>query len=273
MKNWRVKQVKMVDQAQEKIVRQVVYSIDLSLKKALDILWSTYEKTGALIMPSLNEVFVHSEEFYRDIVVSAYKCVEKTKSMQNPEKKLALGLPKGKALDKILKDKKYFKQIMKRSAKMSKKLRDAYLKKIRKQYEKIVPLLESGEISPREAKQEMLKAWQATKPRVETIFRTETTNYFAKSQTNFYKDDEDIIGFMFDSVRDTSRTEVCRSRHGIIYRPNTSLLEKNTPALHYNCRSHLIPLANTKENRKLLSDPQRDPAKRKVEPLPIGWRK
>jgi len=161
---------------------------------------------------------------------------------------------------------------MKRNKAIVDRVRKAYLAKLQRKFRAIVPRLDANAITPAEAKKEMMSAWEASKSRVELIFRTETSTYFGKTQVNFFNSDPQIIGFLFDSVRDAARTEICRSRHGLIFRPRTKLLEQNTPACHYNCRSHLIPLANTPYNRKLLDDPSRDPANHKLAPLPHGWR-
>jgi SPP1 gp7 family putative phage head morphogenesis protein len=148
-----------------------------------------------------------------------------------------------------------------------------YLRKLGKKFQSILPKLDTNEMTPQEAKTELLEAWDASKSRVELIFRTETTTYFGKTQVAFFNGEPDIIGFLFDSIRDRSRTAWCKTRHGLVYRPNTKLLTENTPSCHWNCRSHLIPLADTPENRKMLEDPNRDPELKKVEPLPPGWRK
>jgi SPP1 gp7 family putative phage head morphogenesis protein len=164
---------------------------------------------------------------------------------------------------------------MKRSRALSERMKKQYLQKLKRKFNKIVPMLTRGEISPADAKKEMMNVWGASKSRVETIFRTETTNYFGKVQVNFFQDDDEIIGFLFDSNIDSSITDICRSRHGMIFtkeHTGKNSLAYNTPALHYNCRSHLIPLANTPENRKLLEDVSRDPSKHKLAELPDDWR-
>lgn len=279
MKKWRVKQVSMVDKAQERVIDRVVSSMNKAMKIAIDQIWDTYEKTGIFIQPTFNGMLQATQDYYDDVLKESYSTTKRTISMQGePIKKLSklpsFKLPKDmSSLEKVLKNKRYYREIMRRAAKLTWNLKKQYLKKIKLQMSKIVPLIESGELSPRDAQKQMMEAWGTSKSRVRTIFTTETTSYFAKAQTDFFGDEEDIIGFLFDSVRHKTRTKICESRHGLVYRPNTSLLKQNTPACHYGCYSHLIPLANTPENIKLLKDPARDPEKRKVEPLPRGWRK
>lgn len=192
-------------------------------------------------------------------------------------RKLA-GLPSGKIPDlprlvAFFRDKRQWGPIDKRRKKLIDRLRKAYLEKLRKKFKAVVPAMLSGEKSPAEVKAELMEAWGATRSRVGTIFDTETTKYFCQTQVAFFEEDPDIIGFLFDSIRDTARTPICQSRHGLVFRPGTQLLRKNTPALHWRCRSHLIALADTEYNRKLLADPQRDPERRALVPLPKGWKK
>jgi len=277
MGKWRKRQVEMVERRQARVIRSAVNQMEEARKKAVEQIWTTYEKTGAFVQPGLNDMFSASDDFYRDVLETAYSCTQSTKNMQKGKKNLAKvpwGLPKNlKNLEQLFRDKRYWPKVMKRSKILTESLRKQYLQKLRKKFAQVVPKILDGEINPGEAKKQMMETWNSSKPRVETIFRTETTNYFSKTQVAFFDSDDDIIGFMFDAVKDTGTTGICKARHGLVYRPGTKALQDNTPALHYNCRSHLIPLANIPENRKLLSDPSRDPKNRSVPPLPPGWRK
>lgn len=236
---------------------------------------SNWDETKRYKSPTLEGMEKVSEAFYYDLITEAVRTCKEEGRKTDPRKRLAqgpTGLPRNlRSLAQIFRNKKYWPKIMKRSKIMTAKLRESYLKKLQAHFEKLVPQLLSGEMSPAEAKQKMVKAWQTSRARVETIFRTETTTYFSKTQVAYFESDNDIIGFLFDSVRDVSRTDICRSRHGLVYRPGTKLLAENTPACHYKCRSHLLPLADTPENRAMLKDPARDPSKVKVVPLMKGW--
>jgi SPP1 gp7 family putative phage head morphogenesis protein len=251
--------------------------MEVSVKKGINYIISHWESTRIYAEPSLNDMFGATETFYRSVVSEAFRSCEEERIAMSGRRRLAkgpTGIPKRvKSLDQIFRNAKYWQSIMKRSNALTNRLKRQYLRKLKTKFDEIVPMMNSGEITPTEVKEHMISAWTASKPRVTTIFRTETTNYFGKTQVNFFQDDPDIIGFLFDSIRDSHRTKICKDRHGLIYRPGTKLLKENTPALFYNCRSHLIALANTAYNRKLLEDPDRDPTKRAVAPLPPGWRK
>lgn len=271
---WRRRQINAKFRRKGRVIHQTVSAMEAVMKKAVAAIIEHYVATGNYAAPSLSGMFQVSENFYREVSINGFDSARDEKEEAKGKKRLAKKRTNKIAfLENVFRDKREWPRAMKRSKKLTERLRDQYLEKLGKRFEEILPALKAGEITPDDAKSHMMKAWKASKSRVETIFRTETTNYFGKAQVSFFEGDPEIIGFLFDSVYDTSRTEICKSRHGLVYRPGTALLHQNTPALHFNCRSHLIALANTPHNRKLLEDPDRDPANRKVVPLPPGWRK
>lgn len=274
---WRKKQIKSKFRRKDSLIYHTVNQMEAVMKLAVNQIIDHYINTEQYAQPTLNGMFAVSDRFYRYVVTAGFDSAKEEKKLQPGHKRLAkgpTGIPKSlKDLEQVFRSSKQWPRIMNRSRALTERLRRQYLAKLRKKFKSILPKLESGELDPNEAKKEMMQAWNASKSRVETIFRTETTNYFGSTQVSFFDGDPEIIGFLFDSVRDTSRTDICKSRHGLIYRPGTKLLRENTPALHFNCRSHLIALANTAYNRKLLEDPDRDPSSRAVAPLPPGWRK
>ena len=273
----RQKQIALVERRQAIVVANASQMIFMVLEDAVDQIVTSYNQTGKYVPPDLSALDDKMILFYRKVIRSAIVTSEQIKKMQDKKARLNTkpwGIPtQVRKVKDVFEDTTYWRKIVARSYGISDRLRKAYLGKLKKRFTEIVPMLESGKLEPRIVKQEMRKAFQATKARVETTFRTETTNYYGRTQVAYFSEDEDVIGFMFDSVRDNSRTEICRSRHGLIYKPGTKLLSENTPALHYNCRSQLIPLANTPENRKMVADPSRNPSNKKVVPLPRGWRK
>lgn len=278
--NWIKKFQKHSWTEQDELTAQIVRRMEEILLAIADKATDEYLEKGSYTKPSEADLYVAIESYYKTLVRKAYNAAQIAKQLQKPkmqsvEKKLAklpLGIPNRlPPLVKFFADRRMWTKMQKRGFLIVKKLRTAYFKKLDKKFAQIGPDLQNGKISPADVKKELRNAWKATKSRVETIFQTETTNYFNKVQVSFYQDDEDIIGFLFQANRDGSTTDICRSRHGLVYRPGSKLLKKNTPACHYRCRSELIPLANTPANRKMLEDPSRDPEKRKVTPLPPGW--
>lgn len=257
----------------DQIVLATQKEMNVVLRDAIEQVYAGFTSTGKFKPPNLDAMDAIGERFYKRVVAAAVKSAQD----QSPKKRLAK-LPEGElpegasALDKVLRNRRYWQSIMKRKRALIGKAKTAYLDRLKRQFQKVLPLLESTDLSPREAKKKIAEAWHSGRARTETIFRTETTRYFAKSQVAYFEDNSEIIGFLFDSVRDTSRTGWCQSRHGLVYRPGSELLATNTPPCHWNCRSHLIPLVNDNENRKMLKDPNRDPTHVKVVPLPPGWK-
>lgn len=268
----------------DRVISRSVKEMELIMRKAVDQIIDHYVQTGHYAEPSLQSMYQAMATFYWHLLHEAYNASahdikiprkdQKRLAAAPPPTKWPVGIPKDlTSLEKIFRDRRYWPKIMKRSKFIVDRVRATYLKKLQRKFRKIQPSLNANEMTPLEAKNALMGEWDATKSRVELIFRTETTTYFGKTQVAFFKNDPQIIGFLFDSILDMARTDWCKSRHGLIYRPGTKELSENTPSLHWNCRSHLIPLANTEYNRKLISDPDRDPTNRKVEPLPPGWRK
>lgn len=279
---WRKKHIRETFKRKDQVINRAVTDMESAMKKAVAAIVDHGLNTGTFHEPAMHEMFNVSERFYRSVIQSAFESCEAEKRAQKGKRHLAAGnLPTGipktlRELEKVFRNKQYWPKIMKRSIGLTESLRTSYLRKLRRKFNELLPEIMAGRVSPEEAKKRMMSAWEASKSRVETIFRTETTKYFGKTQVAFFNGDPEIIGFIFDSVPDRDRTDICKSRHGLIYRPGTTGktgLDYNTPALHWNCRSHLIALANTPYNRKLLSDPQRDPKRKSVTPLPTRWRR
>lgn len=280
---WKHKLIDTQIKTKDMLVSRYTRHMEMVMKEAVNYIWEHYEKTGRYVVPSLHAMDRVSENFYRDVLTHAYDSSVSEKKAQHSNgetpnvglrhlSRWPIGIPKSlRSLEKIFRDKRYWPMIMKRSQLITDRIRRLYLKKLQVRFDKIIPDLNAGTITPIEAKAKLSEAWAVTESRIEMIFRTESSTYFSKTQVAFFSGDKDIIGFLFDSIRDIARTPWCRSRHGLIYRPGTKELTDNIPPVHHNCRSHLIPLANTQHNREMLADPRRDPEKVKVVPLPAGW--
>ena len=274
---WRERLIREKFRRHDRVVHSTVHQLGDELKKAVDFIFSFWQRTGTYQAPDLNGIEQISERFYRSVLEQGYIAAKDERTEAKGRKRLArgpVGLPH--ELDdirQVFRDPKRWAVIQRRSNALSRRLRQQYLEKLRKKFRKIIPQVLSNEITPQEAKNALMDSWHTSKARTETIFRTETSNYFAATQLSYFAGDPNIIGFLFDSVADKARTPICKSRHGLVYRPDSALLRANTPSLHFNCRSHLIALANTPYNRKLLEDPKRDPEKVSVVPLDPDWRK
>jgi SPP1 gp7 family putative phage head morphogenesis protein len=276
--SWRKRQIEEKYRRKSAIVSGVVHEINRVLHRATDSIVEHAIREGRLVEPDLTELNEVGRRFYLRVIEGGWReaNAEDREIRAAASRQRLASLPKGRIrplefLVDLFKDKNTWPRILKRSEKLMDRLRNAYLRKIKRRFEEVVPRMLTGEASPAEVKKELSEAWQSSESRVENIFRTETTRYFTETQLSYFDDNDEIIGFLFDSVGDSGQSNWCRSRHGLVYRPGTELLRKNSPPCHWNCRSHLIPLANTETNRRMLADPERDPEKRSVEPLPRGW--
>jgi SPP1 gp7 family putative phage head morphogenesis protein len=273
---WRQRHIRDKYNRKARVVRAYVTALEKVMLDAIDGIVEHAFRTGHFLPPAFNKMNEVTEEFYRSLITHAIESAKLEKQDMVGKKKLGrlpTGLPKRiKDVGSVLNDRKYWSKIMKRSGMLTDRMKRQYIKKLQKQFVVLMPAINSGKVSPAEVKKVLVSVWGASKPRVETIFRTETTKYFADTQIKFFSGDSDILGFLFDSVKDVARTEICSTRHGLIYRPGSKLLEINKPPCHYNCRSHLIALANTPFNVKLISERGRDPGLVHVAPLPKGWK-
>lgn len=267
-----------------RVINKFVIQMEEVLKNAVESVFKTGMITNTFVEPPLVRIGVVLEEFYRDVLTQAFKTSQDEKKIAIKKVKKLSKLPEGiprslpqdlRGLEKLFRDRRLWPMIMKRSKILEDRLRKAYLQKLRRKFNDLMPKIRAGELHPADAKKKMMKVWDASKSRVELIFRTETTKYFGKVQVAFFKGDPDIIGFQFDSIPDKARTDICRCRHGLIFRPDhngKNSITCNTPPCHYNCRSHFIALANTEENVKMVADPRLDPENKKLVDLPKGWR-
>jgi SPP1 gp7 family putative phage head morphogenesis protein len=277
---WRKCQIDRKYQRQTWVISQALLEMDHFIQYTTDHLPSRAMTHLGYQDPDLSAIDVIGERFYRHVVTEGWKSaheealVEKSAGKQRLAAPPKAGIRPLQFLVELFGNKKDWDKVLKRKTFLMARLKRAYLRKLKRRFNEILPKILSGQTSSQEVKTHLLQAWESSRARTENIFKTETTKYFTETQISYFStSDVEIIGYLFDSVRDMARSIWCKDRHGLIYRPGSDLLRKNVPPCHWQCRSHLIALANTESNRKLLVDPERDPTKRSVEPLPSGWRR
>ena len=251
--------------------------MDAVLRDAALLVAQEAIRSGRYVEPDLSALDPIAETFYKRVITEGWKSAQaEAKELPGPMKHRLAEMPKAgvkplRFLVDLFSDKKTWGTILRRKQFLVDRLRRGYLRKLKQRFNEVVPRLLTGKASPEEVKSELAKTWEASRARVENIFRTETTKYFTETQLSYFNGEPGIIGYLFDSGRDSGRSGWCKSRHGLIYRPGTALLRENKPPCHWNCRSHLVPLVDTEHNRRMLEDPERDPEKRQVVPLPASW--
>jgi len=103
--------------------------------------------------------------------------------------------------------------------------------------------IEEG-MSEREAIEYLEKAaLDFTERRIKAIARTEATRAFNIGTLEETKASRVVVGYRFDAVLDERTTDICRERNGrFIPKEDVDLIAWNTPPLHVNCRSRLVPV-------------------------------
>lgn len=80
------------------------------------------------------------------------------------------------------------------------------------------------------------------KHRLETIARTESTSAYTAGRLATFRKSEFVVAVQFSAIIDGRTTRICRKRDGLILKMDDDRLAANTPPLHYNCRSTLVPV-------------------------------
>ena len=84
---------------------------------------------------------------------------------------------------------------------------------------------------------------QYTKARLEVIARTNATTAFNQGRLETFRQNSDFVkAVKYSSILDTRTTDICKSRHGKIMLLDSEEMAANTPPLHYQCRSILLPV-------------------------------
>lgn len=154
-----------------------------------------------------------------------------------------------------------------------KNLKESYLKKIHNIWSKSSEDFRSGDpVQKEEIITRVREELKTERSRAANIVQTETTKYYNNVRRKVFDESEEVTHYLFLSIRDKRTTAWCKTRHGIVFEKGTKLLEENTPAIHWNCRSEITPLTPfNPKHKKLIDDSSRKPSNNKLKPLPHGW--
>ena len=198
---------------------------------------------------------------------------------KKPPKRLAKKPTKRpKSFDQLLKlwDKWRKKQyVPKRQKNHANNIAKQYLKKVQSVWRKHSEEFRDGnEFTQESVLEKIKKAGRTTQARAKTIVNTETTRYYNKSRRQIYDESPDVKYYLFVAVRDAATTKWCKTRQGIVYKKGDPVLDKETPPIHWNCRSELLPLTPLNPaHKKLIEDRGRWRKNRHPASLPPGWNK
>lgn len=169
----------------------------------------------------------------------------------------------------------------KRPKKQAQQITKKYLEKVQDVWRKHSEAFRAGdEFTQQEVRKEIQKAADTTVSRAQNIVRTETTSYYNDARRDFYDQSPDVTHYLLLAIRDAATTKWCtpkvtngkRGRHGLVYAKTDPLLKKETPALHWGCRSELLPLtALNPSHKKLIEDQSIQRRNVTCHPLPPGW--
>lgn len=111
--------------------------------------------------------------------------------------------------------------------------------------------------------------------RVKAIARTESTRAFNVGILTEGLRSDLVVAYRFDAVMDDRTTHICKSRNGkVIPIEDEGLIVHNTPPLHVNCRSVLVPVfefENADEMDYLTSDVEWELARPQQRQQDLAW--
>lgn len=166
-------------------------------------------------------------------------------------------------------------KIPKRQRALAERIRREYLEKVREVWRQSAFDFREGNAESQEAVRERIrKAAKTTYGRAQMIVETETTYHYNHTRRAVYDQSSDVQGYLFLAIRDSATTRWCSTRTGLVYHREDPHLDEETPPVHWNCRSEILPLTGQNpRHRALLEDKSLDRRRHRCEPLPKEWRR
>lgn len=165
------------------------------------------------------------------------------------------------------------KYIPPRQRALAERIKAAYLKRVQKEWIRWGEAFRSGQTADREeAVRAIRRGAGVVKSRAKMIVETETTYYYNKTRREVFDQSADVTHYLYMAIRDHRTTKWCRTRHGLVYAKDDPLLKSETPPIHWNCRSEILPLMTINpRHREFIEDAARQRKNHRCEPLPKGW--
>ncbi len=174
-------------------------------------------------------------------------------------------------------------QPSRRILKRAKDMKEFYIKSVQKAWKKYSEDFRyGGHTTQEEIKDKVRSAAKTSIPRAQTIVRTETTRYYNQARKDYYDKTPDVTHYLFLAIRDKATTPWCapqvvngkRGRSGLVYAKDDPLLKAETPPVHWNCRSELLPLNRfNPSHKKMIANPALYRRNHSCTPLPPEWTK
>lgn len=165
------------------------------------------------------------------------------------------------------------KKVPKHQRAVAAKLKKAYVDKLQAVWVKHGEDFRAGNTASKgKVVAEVMKGADVVYSRAKMVVETETTSFYNQSRRGVYDQSQDVTHYLFLAIRDHATTDWCKTRHGLVYAKGDPILDKETPAIHWNCRSDLVPLTPINpRHRKLIEDKRLWRRNNKCKPLPPGW--
>lgn len=221
--------------------------------------------------------FEHSMEVMREAVTTAERQRELTsKKMHLSSAPPPPKLPKNMAgLQKIWDLYRKTGKVPRRVKSLADKVKKAYLDKCQSVWDKHSSEFRTGNIgTQQDAVKVIRRASDGVYARAKMIVETETTNYYNQTRRKVYDQSPEVSHYLFLAIRDQATTKWCKTRHRLVYQKGKAVTDRETPAIHWNCRSEMVPL--TKLNPRhaaIIADKSNWRENRRPEPLPKDWSK
>lgn len=224
------------------------------------------------------------EKFFTDHAFAiAVEALRDSRPLPVGGKKLA-GPPKGvvpKSLSDLMRQwDKYRKtgKVPPRQREIARKVKREYLNRVQDFWKKHSEDFRTGDVSKvydqRKVREALQEESRASYARSKMIVETETTYYYNQVRRKYYDASDDVTHYLFMAIRDHRTTAWCKTRHEIVYAKGDPITDKETPPVHWNCRSEMLPLTPINPvHRKLIDDTSRARRQNSPEPLPKGWGK
>lgn len=157
----------------------------------------------------------------------------------------------------------------------AKQIKAKYLDKCQQVYQKYSAAFRSGEVyNQKKVVADVKRVGETTLSRAKVIVTTETTRYYNDVRRNYYDQSDTITHYLYVAIRDHRTTEWCKDRNGLVYAKDDPISERETPPIHFSCRSEMLPLSPFNPKHKRLID-NKSLARRNNSPKPLmkNWNK
>lgn len=214
-------------------------------------------------------IMAHSFYTMQQGIKSTHKPVEKQRLAQ-----ISVKIPKSLRELRIMWDQwRRKKKMPARQKTIAEKLRKAYCDKLQSVWEKYGEQFREGDTAEKtQAVEKIMTGADVVYSRAKMIVETETTFYYNNIRREIYDQSDDVTHYLFMSIRDHATTLWCKTRTGLVYEKGSVILEDETPPIHWNCRSELLPLTPLNPvHDRLIKDKSKQRRNHKCEPLPPDW--